>query len=370
MTNRDPEPTKHDVTGLKVKVTFDLPFSLNLPDGIYSVARQGHADSVQIEQIAQDHIDPRLGLAKADTEYIRDRYGRLRFSRLIVELPSKVVISQETRRQVEMGHLEALDDIVQLTINTDELISSYGRAAFMEAVDAGNRLIEVYRHVTGHFHIRRVPADEIYQAEIQWFQSDELLGGTHYVSFGQGMTLQPTGLDEEMLNEFRSWLSTTKGIPVFFDLFRDANDRLDRSEYRMAVIDARTALEVFVDEVLLGYFHSQKTTIECACRILGVQPRDDETLETALDSGRINRKLGHALKVALGLDLHDGNPDLWQRWLKAKKLREKGAHQGRESGREEAIEAVNTVGEIIDNIRQGLKASDWLEREVEADGEK
>lgn len=358
------EPVREDITNLKVRVTFDLPFSLYLGDGVYKVVRSGYVASVQIEQIAQAHIDPRLGISEANTEYTRDRYGRLRYSKLTVELPAQVVITRETRRQVDDGELEAGEEVVRLNFTTDELVSRYGRAALLEAVDVGNRLIDVYRHVTDEFHIRRVPFEEIFQAEIQWCYADEILGGTHYVAFGQGMTLRVVGLSDEVLNELHSWLNSEKTVPIFFDLYRDAKDGLDRSEYRRAIIDARTALEVLLDEVLLGYFFSKNTTIECACRILDIPPKGVESLETAVDRARINRKLGHAMKIVLNLDLHDGNPELWQKWLRAKELREKGIHRGRGTNRSEAVDAVNSMGKLIDSIRQALGSVDWLEDEA------
>jgi hypothetical protein len=57
---------------------------------------------------------------------------------------------------------------------------------------------------------------------------------------------------------------------VAIELFQDAKDRLDRSEYRLSVIDARTALEVFVDEVLLEYFSASGTSLKEACQVLKV----------------------------------------------------------------------------------------------------
>ena len=163
------------------------------------------------------------------------------------------------------------------------------------------------------------------------------------------------------MERLHSWLISTRPIPLAIELFQDAKDRLGRSEYRLAVIDARTALEVFVDEVLLGYFCASGISLEEASRVLGVEPRNVQTLEDALQRSPINRKIGQALKQALNLDLHNGNPPLWKRWLRAKELRERGAHRGQEVVRTEAIEAVNTMGEIIQSVSRALKSAAWLE---------
>jgi hypothetical protein len=141
------------------------------------------------------------------------------------------------------------------------------------------------------------------------------------------------------------------------ELFQDAMDRIDRSEYRLAVIDARTALEVMIDTVLLGRLDVSGSTLDEICRLLRVQPEGVDSVEEALQWSSINRKLGHACKQLLGLDLRAGNSDLWRRWFDAKRLREQGAHRGVPVGRNDAIEAVNVIGEIMEEIRRTLRTS-------------
>ena len=360
MSDENYDIERQDIAGLTVKVTFDLPFCLYLDDGLYQVAREGWTASVHLERITQTHLDPRLGIDQATTELIRDRHGRLRYSRAAVELPGKALIEKELRRQAEAGELEAQEGVVSVTLTIERIISGFGDVAFQEAFGAVNRLIEVYRQVTDQFHTRRVSREEIFRADIQWYQNGEPLGGTYYGAFGHGMSLGPRGFDDQAMERLRSLLNSTRPIPVAIALFQDAKDRLDRSEYRLAVIDARTALEVFVDEVLLGYFSAPGTSLEEACRVLDVESRKVQTLEDALQHSLINRKLGHALKQVLNLDLHDGDPQLWQRWLRAKEIRERGAHRGQEVGRIEAIEAINTMGEIMESIRNAPKSAAWV----------
>jgi len=268
----------------------------------------------------------------------------------------------ELRRQVAAGKLDARDGVVKATLTIDNLIDDYGNVAFTEALNIVNRFIEVYRHVMDQFQIRRIPSEEVFKADIQWYLNDDLLGGTWSpMGFGHAITLEPQGSDAQTMGTLRSWLSSTRPVPVAIELFQDAKDRLDRAEYRLAVIDARTALEVLVDEVLFEYFSASGASLEEACRVLGVDPQKVQTLEDSLQFSPISRKLGNALKQALELDLHNGNSSLWQRWLRSKELREKGVHRGEEVNRAEALEAVNTMGEIIDNIWQALRSAHWLQ---------
>ena len=360
MANDNADVELEDISGLTVQVTFDVPFCLYLEDGAYQVERGGWAASVQLERVAHAHLDRRLGIAETGAELVRDRYGRIRFSNVVVELPGKPVVEIGVRRQAAAGKLDTQEGVAHVTLTVDELISDYGDVAFYEALDAVNRLVEVYRCTTGQYQVHRIPSEEVFKADIQWLQAGELLGGTWRLGFGQGMTLEPRGFGAETMERLHSWLNSTQPIPVTIELLQAARDRLDRSEHRLAVIDARTALEVLVDEVLLGYFSGSGISLEEASRILNPQFTGAQTLEDALQHSGINRKLGHALKQALNLDLHNGSPELWQKWRRAKELREAGTHRGEPVDPCEANEAVDTIGEIIDNIRRALRGAPWM----------
>jgi hypothetical protein len=361
MTSESNEIELADIGGLTVRVTFDLPFCLYLEDGGYEINRGSWLASIHLERVAQTNLDPRLGIAEGDTELVRDRHGRLRFSKMVIEMPGKLVTEIELRRKVAAGELEAQDGVVSATFTTDRLISEFGNVAFEEALGTANRFIEVYRHVTDQFQVGRIPAEEIFKADIQWYQDGEPLGGTWRLGFGHGMSLEPKGFDPMTLERLRSWLSSTNPVPLPFELFLDAKDRLDRKDDRLAVIDARTALEVFLDQILLTYLSVTSFTIAEAGKLLDVDVghHNIQEFEEALQRSSINRKLGHALNQAIRLDIHNGTPELWKRWLSAKEVRERGAHRGQSIEHDEAVEAVNCMGEILSNMRDALRNADW-----------
>lgn len=349
-----------EVAGLIARVSFDLPFCLYLDNGIYVAAREGWHASVRITRVHQTHFDPRLGFDQSKgTELVRDRHGRLRFSTVDIELPGRAIIENETRRRVESGELTAENGRLRVVFTDHDLVNDFSEAAFHEGIAVVNRLIEVYRHVADEFHVRRVTLADLFKADVAWFHESEPLGGTHHIGFGQGMTLEPESFDAQTTGTLRAWLSSTRPVLTTFMLFSDAKDRLDREEYRLAVIDARTALEVLIDELLLAYFTLSSTSLEEGCRLLDVETTRVQSLEEGLQRALINRKLGHGMRQVLQLDIHNGAPSLWKRWLAAKKLREIGAHRGQEINRTEAIEAVNTMGELIREISLALRKASW-----------
>lgn len=362
MPNQTDDLELQDISGLTARVTFDLPFCLYLEDGVYEINRGDWVASVHLERVVQTHLDPRLGIERATTELIRDRYGRLRFSKVVVELPGRPIIEAELRRQALAGNLESQDGAVQVRLTENDIISGYGDVAFEEAVNTVNRLIEVYRYVMDQFHIRRIPSQEIFTADIQWYLNGEFQGGTWYAAIGRGITMAPESPAPERQQRLHSWLSTSDAIPLPFELFQDARDRLDRGDDRLAVIDARTALEVFLDQILLTYLTVSAFTLEEAGKVLDVDVdhHDIQEIEEALQRSSINRKLGHALHQAMNLDIHNGSPQLWQKWLWAKQLREKGAHRGQNVEHDEAVEAVNCMGEILSRMREALSNAAWM----------
>jgi hypothetical protein len=185
MSNETREVELQDIAGLTVKVTFDLPFCLYLEDGLYEVSRGDWAALVQLQRVSQTCLDSRLGIDQATTELVRDRYGRIRFSNVVVELPGKSVLEIELRRQAAAGKLEIQEGFVHVTLTLDSIISNYGDVAFEEALETVNRLIEIYRHVTDQFQIRRIPSEEVFRAGIQWHKNGEAVGGTWHMGFGQ-----------------------------------------------------------------------------------------------------------------------------------------------------------------------------------------
>lgn len=338
---------------LRVEVAFDLPFCLYLPDDAYQVRLGARLAVVHLLRVVQASLDPRLFIERSDLEFANDRFGRLRYSNVKAVMPGEAVLEAESRRRVNAGLLDAPEGRVSLTVTSEGLVTEYGEAAFDLALSMVNRLIEEYRELGDQYHVRRLAPDDILRAQVNWFQGDQPLGGNLQLRYGSGLTLQPQ-LGPDRVAAIKVHLLGERARHPSVDLFLDAKDYLDRREYRLAVINARTALEVLVDQVLLTYFITQGVALPDVRQILHIRPALIATVEAAVQWAEINRKLGHGLKVALNLDIPDGNPKLWEAWLKAKSVREKGIHRGSDTSRSDAIEAVNTMGRIVDDIWSAL----------------
>lgn len=356
MTSANVDRSDGNLDDLSVLVTFELPFSLYLPDGEYTVQLPTLEVIIVLERLANAQVDPRWGVEKSEgVEFMRDRYGRLRYTKVTVRTAGRPLIEDELLRRVKTGELEAPDGMLSVQIMSEEISSDFEPAAFQTAILAVNQLIDVYRTTGDQFHIKRVSDEDIFEATINWFVSDEPLGGTQRMGLGRGLTLEPT-LSPMTVANIRHWLQHPRPVPVFALLFADSKEKLDAGDYRSAVIDARTALEVLVDEVLLIHFAHNHADLSAVCQILDVQAKRVTSAEDALRRAEVNRKLGNGLKKAIGLDLHNDS-ELWTRWLSAKQARETGAHRGASLTKEEASAAVNSMGDVIDKVLEAAKSS-------------
>jgi predicted transcriptional regulator len=130
----------------------------------------------------------------------------------------------------------------------------------------------------------------------------------------------------------------------------NARDYLDLRNYRMAVIESRTCIEVVIDQILETEFARRGTDIEEVKKILGVNNKKDvQIIEDVLENAWINNKLKKGLKYVLGQGLNE-DIDLWQKWLKAKKNREKAVHKAIDISEADAENAVDTLSQIFDFI--------------------
>jgi len=340
---------KKNAQGLMVKVSFSLPFCLYIEDDSYEVQMPSYKAIVCTKRKKQERIDPRLFIEEATTELSHDRHGRLRYTDLEIRLTGQAVIERETKKRINEGKIQAKGTIINVSLSTDELISEYSQAALEEGMFVANYFITIYREASHNFYIKTFSRDEIYHATINWYSENELLGGTEHMSFGKGMTLEPTGLLPQIDQQFRQRLQVYSLPSLYAELILNASDYLDLGNYRMAVIEARTCIEVIIDQILETVFTQRQIELETVKELLDVRRKDIQTVEDALEKAWINNKLTKGLGYVLGRSL-DTDVELWKKWLKAKSNREKAVHKAIDISEIDAKNAVETLSEIFEFI--------------------
>ena len=153
--------------------------------------------------------------------------------------------------------------------------------------------------------------------------------------------------------QFRQRLKVYNLPSLYAELVMNARDYLDLENYRMAVIESRTCIEVIVDQLLEVHFTKQGTNVETACELLNVNKKGVQAIENVLEKAWINNKLTEGLKKVLGKSLAE-DVDLWKRWLRAKSNREKAVHKAVDVSEADAKDAIDTLSQILDFIRANL----------------
>jgi HEPN domain-containing protein len=178
------------------------------------------------------------------------------------------------------------------------------------------------------------------------------------MNFAKGLTLARLPHDSGFHNNLQTRLTLRESVPTHLELLQDAQDYLDRGEYRQAVIDSRTALEVYLDQTLEAVFQRDNWSHDKIKKALCLSQKWSspslDHIREALKAASINNKLKRGLRETLGVKLgEDGK--LWYRWRKAKECREGSAHYGDYVSREVATKAVDTIREIMSRIYEATK---------------
>ena len=203
-----------------------------------------------------------------------------------------------------------------------------------------NRLLDVYRCATKESHVGHIPIQELGPSNtshgVYDFKDDGSAWELNSFRFdmGSGLTLART---QEMDGNSILDLAYERPLPVVDLLVLNARRSLLFEEYRVTVIEAETAFEVGVDQVLTRYYLS-RTTKSTEGYIVPAHSRED--VHRLLDAGLKNLINSH-IPIALGREfIGTDEHSRWERYLYD--LRNAVIHDGkevRESEAERALEA-------------------------------
>jgi hypothetical protein len=340
---------------VSAEVTLRLPYHI-LVDGRWFRVRMPKYDSqVRFEaQRAQGLTN--VGLESAQgVELERDRRGLLRRSSAIVRLPGAAAFGAGA--QVLPGEAEII-------------------AAALEIV---NRFVDTFRALSGEFHLRRLSQTDLLgmaSASVDWYRGGSYVRSGAVMSFPGGLILERVPPADEFHRELQQRLETLSGAPLHAELLMNAKDYLDVGDLRMAVVEARTAVEVFVDNLLDAQFEQQNTDLATVCSTLRLRSEAAARVKSsreAIAEATINNKLKYGLRRALGRSPAD-DTTLWKKWLAAKRLRENVVHYGQPVANADAEAHVEVAEKIISGfggstvsthwqvkyIQKGQVVTDWL----------
>lgn len=309
-------------------IKFKLPFCLYLQDGMYSVRvpELGTDDPVLIElskfRREKEKIDY-VTFWRAElvgrAELWNDRNGVFRRSSAIIIFPLSIIPDD-----FDNVELRGRGD-------TELLIES--------TVKALNRLISIYRFVTGDTYIPILQATDIYNT-FEFgrciFSSDGSMSRhSRQAGFDNRLTNTRPDYDNTTEQEIRNLLAKSDPIPLFEEFMMNARSLLDERNWRASAIEIQTAFEIFVASHVRNYYTGRRT------------PKT--ALDKIMKCGFMNLLTTH-LNRATGKTFTRGQPH-YDQWLNdTYLLRNKVVHEGYIPSQQEAYNAVIAVEQTLEYL--------------------
>lgn len=252
--------TWYDLSKLKadgshyVVIGFSIPYSLYLPDGNYEVlmALLDRQITVQVmlESKRRRELDPIPFPGMERGEQYGDRRGIYRYSTVMVYIPTRSTDPDAPNdmnsiwKQVERNHPWFRE----------------------QAVGAVNRLIEVYRLVSGECHVRSLTGRDVwfdYSFALFFNENPPELSQSRFTGNVMPVTdfhnLVPAvpDLPESVVEDIQKKLLSDFRVPLAEELISNAYDYLDQGKRRLTIVEVETAFEAAVSAFLSDHFQNR-----------------------------------------------------------------------------------------------------------------
>lgn len=313
-----------------IVATFALPIHLPLRDAlVFQVPVRGEICLAAFERVEATKFHERSGIERAQgIEFVHDRHGELVYSRSDVKIPVSCVIAEGGVVEEDDDERSLLDAATDLTVR------------IVNAVLIG------YRHLAKAHYITPIRRDDLSSLIVfRVTNGQRTLGRAQILARSDGFAQIEPPRDEVFHGELQSWLLEERLPEAAEELMLSAHDLVELRQPRMAVIEARAALEIAIDQRLLAAMVTKSVDPLVAAKVLRCGVRKLTSLQDVLRGARVNDKLGRGCRTFL--DVEFPRSRLWPRWEKAKALREGAVHFGEPVADDEAAAAVAVIGEML-----------------------
>lgn len=296
-------------------VRFDLPFGIDLPDDNYSLLLDSYSAVVSLRKTKRvgNIAGMPAGVEFAPMSLPNDRWGRLFY----------------TTAQVILKHSKPVEADVTLDF-----------VCLDRAIECIRRIISVYRNVTGIVNMQSLSKADIFSHIVEHYdaQGNKLpglvlaIGGTS-MHFGGGT--EPS-ISDEHLRKIKQMLSNNQKISTVAELLADAQDNHFYENFRIAVAQAESAFEVFIDRYLADKYRSRGTS--------------EQEINSILENTGLKNLLKDHIKKFVSFDYATSSEIAdWER--KSYSIRNKVVHDGYTPTMQESHDVIETVYKTIVYIK-------------------
>jgi hypothetical protein len=289
-------------------VSFDLPYNIELPDGNYKVVHDSY--SVLVNVVSNRRSGNVVGAPSnvvfaGHMTLMNDRWGRFHYTSVRAVFEHSPSIPYDVTLDFEI-----LD----------------------RAIGSINRIIDVVRYVTGDIILQKLARTDIFSYSIEHFDSNENKLPGLALAINGSMRFNVSAISDQHIAEISRMLASNEKISIPSQLLMDARDNHFYGNFRVAVTEAESAFEVFVQQFLVRKYRDQG--------------KDDTRISQILDkTGFINLAQDHINKFLSG---NFGSSPQYIEWKnKVYNLRKKVIHYGYTPSVEESKDAVETVYKTI-----------------------
>jgi hypothetical protein len=209
-------------------VATTFPYPLKWDRGDLDVRIEDKVFEVHFEREYRRDSDPAVSgsgiLASSNLELERDRLGRAAHTRVEIRFPMYV--------EHETDNPWPLLDWVHAVIN---------------------RVLDVYRYATDEFHVETIPKNELRDYTVRTVGPDGTFSSPTMIIPHWKVYLPP----EPISDEARRLLGDGTDLPIQRVLYLNAKREVFYENYRLAVVEAETAFEVLIDQVIAQYYRGQ-----------------------------------------------------------------------------------------------------------------
>ncbi len=219
--------------GLQTLIELDLPFSLPIPDGDYSIILHGKSAVASVKRVQHKQSEGWVATGRVDLMF--DRRGRFAHSHVLLALSWMVDINERGRKP--------------------KFLDTSRSKAKEYAIEFLNRLVDVVRYVTGEYQLQRISYPDITSFQINYWDGTQVIpGAIALLDSGTGGLRITTGPEPKFsktkLGLITELLKGEKLLDMSKVLVLNAKDSALLEDYRMATVNAVIALEIRLAEFI------------------------------------------------------------------------------------------------------------------------
>lgn len=315
-----------------IAVRLELPYCLYLEDGTYVVRIDGTPVQIDTRKMWRNSQDSSDDDTVADqTRYFTE--GHLIGAPIGGDETTGIVGKNVEFAGDRTGYFRYTRMVVGLTYPADTPPQEKGSRIAHLAVAAANALIDTYRYISGRAYLPRLRVADLRFMEIRY----PLTGEIEYVGlFSRGLRIAVVNDGLAVHEDVRRMAEAGENVPIHADLLLAAIRAVWETDYRLAVIEAVAALEVFVDKQLYSSLVDSGDMTE------------EEFDHFMYEDGQvISDRMKKPIR-RIGLDSPADDQALWQRWLGANGIRRNVVHAGHQVSEDEAKTVVRVVQELLE----------------------